>query len=215
MGPDGGMMTLPLRALRRATPGALRPPPAMGQAGPALVVAMAAPVTPCGDSPHPAVLDPWAPTDHPAAGGGDVGGTDEVPVAAEPAERTAKDPPPRPGDPPAAAQAGRGGPPLVHLHHNDDRHLRLVLEGPDQMGASPVAKPQVLAPAGVPVADPPGVAHDKGAHPAVDRPGDHRLRGLVVSLADATAVAGLRPALGSAELSPAPRSPLAPAGRLG
>src|SRR5437763_9071824 len=127
------MMTLPLRTLRRATPGALRSPAAMGQAGPALVVAMATPVTPCGDSPHPAVLDPWAPTDHPAAGGGDVGGPDEIPVAAEPAGRTAEDPPPRPGDPPAATQAGRGCRSLVHLHHGHARHLRLVLEGPDQM----------------------------------------------------------------------------------
>src|SRR5690349_14074404 len=45
------MMTLPLRTLRRATPGALRPPAAMGQAGPALIVAMTTPVTPCGDVP--------------------------------------------------------------------------------------------------------------------------------------------------------------------
>src|SRR5437660_11541787 len=130
MGTDGGRSSLPLRTPRRATPGALRPPAAMGQAGPALVVAMATPVTPCGDSPHPAVLDPWAPTDHPAAGGGDVGGPDEIPVAAEPAGRTAKDPPPRPGDPPPATQAGRGAPPLVDLHHRHPRHLRLVLEGP-------------------------------------------------------------------------------------
>ena len=71
-------MTLPLRILRRATPGALRPPAAMGQAGPALVMAMTTPVTPCGDIPHPEVLDPWAPTDHPAAGSGDVGGPDEI-----------------------------------------------------------------------------------------------------------------------------------------
>src|SRR5438309_11415893 len=125
MSPADGRLTLPLRTPRRATPGALRPPAAMGQ--------------PCGDVPHPTVLDPWAPTDHPAAGGGDVGGPDEIPVAAEPAGRTAKDPPPRPGDPPAATQAGRGAPPLVDLHHTDGRLLRLVLEGPDQWGASPVA----------------------------------------------------------------------------
>src|SRR2546423_10673837 len=101
MGPDGGMITLPLRAHRRATPGALGPPAAMGQAGPALVVAMTAPVTPCGDTPHPTVLDPWAPTDHPA-GGGDVGGPDDVAVAAESAERTTEAPPPGLGDPPTA-----------------------------------------------------------------------------------------------------------------
>src|ERR1700757_1116472 len=98
MGPDSGRTTLPLRTPRRATPGAFRPPAAMGQAGPALVVAMTAPVTPCGDIPHPTVLDPWAPTDHPAARGGDVGGTDEIPVTAETAGRTAKAPPPRLGD---------------------------------------------------------------------------------------------------------------------
>src|SRR5207237_4325295 len=92
IGPADGKMTLPLRTLRQATPGALRPPTAMGQAGPALVVAMAPPVTPCGDIPHPTVLDPWAPTDHPAARSGDVGGTDEIPVATESAERTAEGP---------------------------------------------------------------------------------------------------------------------------
>src|SRR5439155_22672601 len=124
-------------------------------------------------------------------------------------------PPPRPGDPPPATQAGRGALPLVDLHHNDARHLRLVLESPDQMGAPPVAKPQVLASAGVVVADPPGVADDKGAHPVVDRPGDHRLRRLVVSLADAAAVAGLPAPLGPAQSAPAPRSPLAPARGLG
>src|SRR5438132_795884 len=114
MGSDNGIMTLPLRTHRRATPGALRPPAAMGQAGPALVVAMTTPVTPSG----------------------------------------------------------------------------------------------------VPVADPLGVPDAKGPHPVVDRPGDHRLSGLVVGLVDAPAVADLPPALGSAELSPSPRPPLAPAGGL-
>src|SRR5712692_5811070 len=70
-----------------------------------------------GDIPHPTVLNPWAPTDHPAARSGDVGGPHEIPVAAEAAGRTAEDPPPGLGDPPAAEQAGRGGPPLVDLDH--------------------------------------------------------------------------------------------------
>src|SRR5438309_2728767 len=175
MGPDGGRPGLPLRTPRRATPGALRPPAAMGQAGPALIVAMTTPVTPCGDIPRPTVLDPWAPTDHPAATSGDVGGPDEIPVAAEPAGDTAEGPAPGLGDPPTAAQAGRGGPPLVHLHHLDARHLRLVLQCPDQMGAPPVAKPQVLAPAHVAVADPLGVPDPKRPHPMVNSPGDDRL----------------------------------------
>src|SRR6266481_111881 len=214
MGPADERMTLPLRTPRRATPGAVRPPAAMGQAGPALIVAMTTPVTPCGDIPHPTVLDPWAPTDHPAARGGDVGGPDEIPVAAEPAGRTAKDPPPRLGDPPPAAQAGRGGPPLVDLHHLDARHGRLVLQGSDQMGAPPPAKPQVLAPAHVPLADPLGVPDPERPHPVVDRPGDDRLRRLVLRLADATAVAGLLAALGPSQLAPALRPLLAPAGGL-
>src|SRR5207253_7392935 len=97
----------------------------------------------------------------------------------------------------------------------DARHLRLVLEGSDQMRTPPVAKAQVLAPAGVPLADPLGVAHPKGAHLVVDRPGHDRLRGLVLCLADAPTVAGLMSALAPAELAPAPRSPPAPARRLG
>src|SRR3984893_13063185 len=199
-------MTLPLRTLRRATPGAGWPPAAMGKAGPALVMAMAPPVTPCGDSPHPTVLDPWVATDHPAAGSGDVGGTDEVPVSAEGAERTAEGPPPGLGDPAPADRAGRGGPPLVHLDHLDARHLRLVLEGADEMGAPPVAQPKVLAPAGVPVADALGVAYPKGPHLMLDRPGDDGPGCLVVGLVDAPAMAGLLASLGPPQLAPAPRS---------
>src|SRR5437868_5459103 len=141
----------------------------MGQAGPALVVTMASPVTPCGDSPRPTVLDPWVPTDHPAAGGGDVGGPDDVAVAAETAERTGKGPPPRLGDPLAAQQAGGRSPPLVDLHHTNARQLGLVLQRPDEMGAPPVAKPQVLAPSHVAVADALGVADPEGPHPVLDR----------------------------------------------
>src|SRR3984893_16192822 len=155
----------------------------MGPAGPALVMAMAPPVPPCGDSPHPTVLDPWVATDHPAAGSGDVGGTDEVPVSAEGAERTAEGSPPGLGDPAPADRAGRGGPPLVRLDHLDARHLRLVLEGADEMGAPPVAQPQVLAPAGVPVADAFGVPDPEGPYPVLDRPGDDALRRLVVAWA--------------------------------
>src|SRR2546427_4099956 len=117
MGPADGRSSLPLRTLRRATPGTLRPPAAMGQAGPALVITMTSPVTPCGGSPHPTVLDPWVrPTDSPAASGGDVGGTDEVAVAAESAVRTGKSPPSGLWDLALTARTGRGAAPLVHLH---------------------------------------------------------------------------------------------------
>src|SRR5436853_171864 len=59
-----------------------------------------------------------------------------------------------------------------------------------------------------------GVPDAKGAHPVLDRPGDHGLRCLVLALADAPAVAGLLPALGPPQLAPAPRPPLAPGGGL-
>src|SRR2546425_10350891 len=179
MGPADGKMTLPLRTLRRATPGALGPPAAMGQAGPALIVAMASPVTPCGGSPHPTVLDPWVATDPPAASGGDVGGTDDVAVAAESAERTAEGPPPGLGDLLPAERTGRGGPPLVHLDHPDARQLGLVLQSCDEMRAAPGAQPEVLPRAGVARADALGVAEHERPHPVADRPADHRPGGLV------------------------------------
>src|SRR2546423_13933858 len=80
------------------------------------------------------------------------------------------------------------------------------------MGAPPGAKAQVMATAHVAVADALGVPDAKGAHPVLDRPGDHGLRCLVLALADAPAVAGLLPALGPPQLAPAPRPPLAPGG---
>src|ERR1700730_11372021 len=139
-------MTLPLRTLRRATPGAGWAPAALGRAA-------ATPVTPGGGCPHPTVLDPWVgPTDHPAARSGDVGGPDDVAVAAETAGRAAEGPPSGLGDLPPAQQAGRGGPPLVDLDDRDARHLGLVLQSPDEMGAAPVAQPKVLPPAGIPPA---------------------------------------------------------------
>src|SRR5207253_442198 len=83
--------------------------------------------------------DPWVATDHPAASGGDVGGTDDVAVAAEPAERTAEGSPPGLGDLLPAERTGRGGPPLVHLDHPDARQLGLVLQSCDEMRAAPGA----------------------------------------------------------------------------
>src|SRR5439155_8617469 len=152
-GPVHGRTSPPLRALRRATPGAQRLPAAMGQAGPALIVTMPSPVTPCGGSPHPTVLDPRDPADLSAANCGDVCGSDEVPVPPESTVRAGDAPAPRLGDPPPAEQTRRGGPPLVHLDHPDARQGRLVFQGADQMGTPPVAQPEVLSPAYAPVAD--------------------------------------------------------------
>src|SRR5437588_13073231 len=121
--------------------------------------------------------------------------------------RAGEAPAPRLCDPPPARRAGRGRPPLVHLDHADARQGRLVLQGADQMRAPPLAQPEVLSPPYVLVADPLGVADPQGSDFVVDRPGDHGPGSLVLCLMDAPAVAGLRSALGSAELSPSPRSP--------
>src|SRR5260370_24893116 len=138
MGPEGGRSSPTLRTLRRATPG-LATPAAMGQAGPALVMTMALPVTPCGGSPHPTVLDLWVrPTGHcPAACGGDVSGTDEGAVAAKSIVRTAEGPAPALGDPAPAAGTGRRAPPLLHLHQRDAPQLGLVLQRPADMASPP------------------------------------------------------------------------------
>src|SRR5467141_3961484 len=156
----------------------------MGQAEPAGIVAMPSPVTPRRDKPHPTVLDPWVPTDHPAALSGDVCGTDEIPMPSVSKVRAAERPPLRLGDPPPAQRTRRRGPSLVHLDDPDARRVRLVLQGPDEMRAPPVAQPQVLAPAGIPVADALGVAHPKGPDLVADRPGDHGLGCLVVGVMD-------------------------------
>src|SRR5260370_31918325 len=100
MGPDGGRSSPTLRTLRRATPG-LATPAAMGQAGPALFMTMALPVTPCGGRPHPTVLDLWVrPTGHcPAACGGAVSGTGRRAVDPQSVVGTEDEPPPGPGAP--------------------------------------------------------------------------------------------------------------------
>src|SRR5438034_11157272 len=95
----------------RATPGS--PRAARCRAGPAHVEEVTAPVTPCRCSPGPTVRDACARTRQSAAPGGDVAGTDEVPVAPVPAVRSGEQASPRLGDCPVALRAGRRRPPLV------------------------------------------------------------------------------------------------------
>src|SRR5205085_9482819 len=179
-----GSWTAPLRA----TPGS--PRAARCRAGPAHVEEVTAPVTPCRCSPGPTVRDACGCTRGSAAPGGDVPGTDEVAVAPMPALR-----------------AGGGRPPLVHEHNLDARQLRLVRQAGKEVGAPPVAKRQVLAPAAVSGGDALGIADDDGAHPALHQPGHHGPGCLVVGLADPAAVAGIGPPAGSPVSSPAPAAP--------
>ncbi len=201
-----GSWVVPLRA----TPGS--PRAARCRAGPAHVEEVTAPVTPCRCSPGPTVRDACGCTRGSAAPGGDVSGTDEVPVAPLPAVRAGEGASPRLGDTLVAFRAGGRRPPLVHEHDLDPRQLRLVRQAGEQMRAPPVAKRQVVAPPAVPAGDAPGVAHDHGAHPALHQPGHHRFGCLVVGLADPAAVAGLGSLACCPVAAPAPAPLLALAG---
>src|SRR3989440_9917074 len=196
----------------RATPGS--PRAARCRAGPAHVEEVTAPVTPCRCSPGPTVRDACWGTRGPAASGGDVPGTDEVAVAPMPAVRAGEPPSPRPGDASVALRAGGRRPPLVHEHDLDARQLRLVRQAPQQVGAPPVAKRQVLTVPAIPGGDALGVAHDHGSHLVAHQPGHHGLGRLVVGVADPAAVAGLRSPPGRPGGAPAPAPPLDPPGPL-
>jgi hypothetical protein len=69
--------------------------------------------------------------------GGDVGGTDQVPMPLEPAVRTGEPAPAWLGDALAAGRAGRGRPPLLDHAHPDPGLLGLVAERSGQVGAAP------------------------------------------------------------------------------
>jgi hypothetical protein len=144
-----------------------------------------------------------------AAGpGGDVGGTNQIPVPLEIAVWTTESATLRFRDPPLAGRAGRGGAPLVHQPHDDACRLGLVVEGLEQVGAAPLPQPPVLHPARIPVGDAPGVPHNEGPDSLLDGEGDHLLGGLVLGLMDATTMARLHAANPGAMAPPTPRPTL-------
>jgi len=166
---------------------------ARGQAEPTpLVVEVAASVTPCRHDAGPTVLDkrrqPGA-CGSAAGPGGDIGGTDQVPMpeeravgAAEPAARGFR-------NPSLTGGAGGGGAPLIHQPHDDAGLLGLVLEGLEQVGAAPLPQPPVLHPARILLGDALGIAHHEGSDAVLDGEGDHLLGGLMVGVVDAAAMA--------------------------
>jgi hypothetical protein len=89
--------------------------------------------------------------------GGDVGGTDQIPVPTELAGRTGELATCGLGNPPTACGAGRGGAPFVHQPHHDAGLLCLVQEGPEQVGAAPLPQPPVLHPTRVLLGDALGI----------------------------------------------------------
>ena len=191
---------------------------ARGQAGPTppLVMQVAASVTPCRHHAGPTVLDKRR---QPNAGGsaaslgGDVGGTDQIPMPEELAVRTTEPAARGLGDPPLAGGAGGGGGPLIYQPHHHPGQFGLVLEGLELVGAPPLPQPPVLHPTRVPVGDPLGVPDHQGPNPALDGEGDHLFGGLVLRLVDAAAMPRLHPAQAGPMAAPTPRAALPGLGR--
>ena len=172
---------------------------ARGQAGPPppLIIKVAAAVTSCRHDTGPAVLD--ARRERRAVGcaavvGGDVSGTDQIPVPFELAVRTSEAASGWFGDLPPTGWAGGRGAALVHHANLDAGPFGRVPEGLHQVGTAPLAPAQVLHPAGMPAGDVLGVSNQQGADLMHDRKGDHLLGGRMLGLMEAAAVAGLDPA---------------------
>jgi hypothetical protein len=186
---------------------------ARGQAGPTppLVVEVAASVTPCRHPAGPTVLDEHrhAGARGSAAGlGGDVVGTDQVPVPLEPAMRAAKLAALGFGDPLVAGGAGGGGAPFVHQPNHDPCLFGLVAQGLEQVGASPRPQPEVVHPTYIAVGDSLRVAHQQGADALLDGEGDDLLGGLVLGLVDAAAMPRLDPPQAGPVAAPPPGAAL-------
>jgi hypothetical protein len=145
--------------------------------------------------------------------GGDVGGTNQVPVPLERAVRTGESAAVRLGDPPVADRAGGRGAALIHQPHYDACLLGLVPQGLHKVGAAPLPQPPVLHPARILLGDPPRVPDHQRADLVVDGEGDHLLGGLVLGLMDAAAMACLHPPQPRPVATPAPRPALPRPGR--
>jgi hypothetical protein len=121
---------------------------------------VAASVTPCRHDTGATVLDErWQVNAQLSAAslGGDVVGTDQIPMPVESAVCTAEPATFRLGHALPADRAGGGGATLVDQVHLDAREFGLVAQRLQQVGAAPPPQPQVLYPAGVVVGDPFGV----------------------------------------------------------
>ena len=186
---------------------------ARGQAGPPPppVIQVAASVTPCRHHAGPTVLDKRRQPNacgSAASLGGDVAGTDQIPMPRQPT-MAALEPATRGlGDALAAGGAGGGGAPLIHQPHHHPRQFGLVAQCLQQVGAAPLPQPPVLHPAHVPVGNAFGIPDHQGPDPLLDSEGDDLLGGLMLGLVDTTTVARLHPAQPGSVATPTPRAAL-------
>jgi hypothetical protein len=178
---------------------------------PPLVIQMAASVTPCRHHAGPTVLDkhrqPCA-CGSAASLGGDIAGTDQIPVPLKPAVGTAESAALGLGDPPLAGGTGGGGTSLIHHPHHHPCPLGLVAQCLQQVGAAPLLQPPVLHRTRILVCDPLRVAHQQGPDALLDGEGDDLLGGPMLGLVDAAAMAALHAPQAGSVASPAPRAAL-------
>jgi hypothetical protein len=156
---------------------------------------VAASVTPCQHDAGPTVLDERreANARGSAAGlGGDVAGTDQIPVPFEAAERTAKLSAPGLRYPPPAGRACGGAATLIHQPNDNACLLGLVPQRLHQVSAAPSSQAEILHPTSVVLGDALEVTHHQGAHPLLHDEGDNLPGGLMLGLVDATAMPRLR-----------------------
>src|SRR4029450_5485399 len=173
---------------------------------------MTAAVTPGRHDTGPTVLDEHRQSctrGSAAVGGGDVCGTDQIPVPLELAMGTREAAAFGFRNLPSADWAGGGAAALVHHPHDHAGPLGLVPEGMHKVGASPLPQAEVLHPAHVLACDVLGVADQQGTDSLSHRKGNHLLGGLMLSLVDAPAMTRLLTPHAEPVTAPAPRPPLA------
>ena len=173
-----------------------------------LVPAVTTPVTPYRHEACSTVLDPPGWAGHSTAFGGDVAGTHDIAVPSLPTTWTAEDTSCGFGDALVAVGTRRRRATLIDQHHLDARLFGLVTQRPHQMGAAPLAQPQVMRRTRIQVRDALGVADHQRAGPAIDRPRHHALGRQMMRLAHAPAMPRLLLALAGAQLAPPATPPL-------
>ncbi|WP_246835748.1 hypothetical protein [Micromonospora sp. MH33] len=106
--------------------------------------------------------------------------------------------------PPPAGRAGRGGAAFVDEVDGDAGQDGLVGEDLQEPADLPLPQPQVVPPPRVQVEHPTRVTHVQHTDPLADRPGHHRVGGLVLGLTHPAPVPALDPPRPTPVLTPPP-----------